>query len=692
MTLLGIAGCSDMPYTGSMLTVDDVDQYLVSIDGETFCLQNGHDSACLTLTPRKQGTNAPVIHIYPSKLIYIFYHKGKEIVRAEKVMDTTEIVEALTEQSGVEDDDDTPPPPPPPQSIPTTLERVSGNYQIGIINQRLMEPLVVRVRDQNGNVLSGITVNFSVNPTSGVLNPTSVTTGANGKASTELTLGHTTENYTVTATVSGIAQQVTFTATAINPPRLPPPPPPARIAATLEEVRGNGQSAEINQYLANPLVVRVLDQYGDVLSGVTVNFSVSPSSGVLNPSSATTGSNGEASTALQLGNTAGSYTVTASVSGIAQQVTFTATATNPPPRATTLEYRRGNGQSAEINQQLANSLVVRVLDQYGDVLSGVTVNFSVSPSGTLNPTSAATGSNGEASTALTLGNTARSYRVTASVSDIAQQVTFTATATNPPPQQPVQQQPPPQPIPTTLEQVSGNGQSAEINQPLANSLVVRVLDQHGAVLSGITVNFSVNPTSGVLSPASTTTGSNGEASTALTLGNTARSYTVTARVSGIAQQVTFTATATNPPAENPPVQQPPPPPPEVPKRNGWLVWIHYPANYIGPRSVFENGDYGFNIEDLSDGAEITSFAQTSLKCVDDRKEKPCHDDGNVYSAQFGFETSQEGITFRLVWKPNSDTTDYWKQGTQPAANLDIDVSTLNIGVGTPVDAFKLTQN
>ncbi|RKU31234.1 hypothetical protein C6499_04895, partial [Candidatus Poribacteria bacterium] len=495
MTLLGIVGCSDMPYTGSMLTADDVDQYLVSIDGETFCLQNEHDSACLTLTPRKQRTDVPVIHIHPRKLIYIFYHEGKEIVRAERVMDTTEIVDALTKQSGVEDDDD-PPPPPPQQSIPTTLERVSGNYQGGVINQRLMEPLVVRVRDQNGNVLSGITVNFSVNPTSGVLSPASVTTGSNGEASTELTLGHTAENYTVTATVSGIAQQVTFTATATNPPSPPPPPPPARIAATLEAVRGNGQSAEINQHLANPLVVRVLDQYGAVLSGITVNFSVSPSSGVLNPSSAITGSNGEASTALQLGNTAGSYTVTASVSGIAQQVTFTATATDPP-RATTLEYRRGNGQSAEINQQLANSLVVRVLDQYGAVLSGITVNFSVSPSGTLNPTSTTTGSNGEASTALTLGNTARSYTVTASVSGIAQQVTFTATATNPPPRA------------TTLEYRRGNGQSAEINQQLANPLVVRVLDQYGAVLSGITVNFSVSP-SGTLNPTSTTTGSNGE--------------------------------------------------------------------------------------------------------------------------------------------------------------------------------------
>ena len=33
---VGIIGCSDMPYTGSMLTADDVDRYLVSAGEDTF--------------------------------------------------------------------------------------------------------------------------------------------------------------------------------------------------------------------------------------------------------------------------------------------------------------------------------------------------------------------------------------------------------------------------------------------------------------------------------------------------------------------------------------------------------------------------------------------------------------------------------------------------------------------------------
>ena len=115
-------------------------------------------------------------------------------------------------------------------------------------------------------------------------------------------------------------------------PAASPPLVPSPVATTLEVVSGSGQSARVNQRLANPLVVRVKDQNDVVMSGVSLSFSVAPSATV-SPSSATTGSNGEAETRLTLGDTTGTYTVTARVSGITQPVTFTATATAPGPLA-----------------------------------------------------------------------------------------------------------------------------------------------------------------------------------------------------------------------------------------------------------------------------------------------------------------------------------------------------------------------
>lgn len=66
-----ITGCSDMPYTGSVLTAPEVDRYLISTDGNVVCFQDGIDSTCLKLIPETQN-GAPAIHIYPElSLIHI---------------------------------------------------------------------------------------------------------------------------------------------------------------------------------------------------------------------------------------------------------------------------------------------------------------------------------------------------------------------------------------------------------------------------------------------------------------------------------------------------------------------------------------------------------------------------------------------------------------------------------------------
>ena len=97
IALLGAMGCSDS-YSSRMLTPDDIDRYISEHDAETFCLANANDRTCLLLTPKGQ-VNAPIIHIYPQKLMYVFYHEGRAILRAEQVIDTTDIVKGLTSQT-----------------------------------------------------------------------------------------------------------------------------------------------------------------------------------------------------------------------------------------------------------------------------------------------------------------------------------------------------------------------------------------------------------------------------------------------------------------------------------------------------------------------------------------------------------------------------------------------------------------
>jgi hypothetical protein len=92
---------------------------------------------------------------------------------------------------------------PPP--IPTTLEGISGDNQNGLTGEVLANPFVVEVRDQNSDLMEGVTVTFTVNAGGGSLSDTSVKTDANGLAQSTLTLGSSPGTNTVEASVEGLS-------------------------------------------------------------------------------------------------------------------------------------------------------------------------------------------------------------------------------------------------------------------------------------------------------------------------------------------------------------------------------------------------------------------------------------------------------------------------------------------------------
>jgi hypothetical protein len=106
--LFSITGCSDVPYTGQIVTVQHVDQYLSSIEQNTVCLQDGFDSVCIKLMlddVEVTGTSVdytPIVHVHPTSLSYVFYYEGEPILRAKKGMDTTELVQELVNDGRVQ--------------------------------------------------------------------------------------------------------------------------------------------------------------------------------------------------------------------------------------------------------------------------------------------------------------------------------------------------------------------------------------------------------------------------------------------------------------------------------------------------------------------------------------------------------------------------------------------------------------
>ena len=316
-----------------------------------------------------------------------------------------------------------------PAVTPTTLVKISGDEQQGLVGTALAAPLVVSVLDQDGSAMAGVSVTFSVTAGGGMLSLTTATTDANGRARSTLTLGPELGTNTVTATVAGL-ESVLFTATAIE-----------QTPHSLEKVSGDSQEGPASTQLAAPLVVSVLDQDGSSLAGVSVTFSVTAGEGMLasttgtNPcaitsstssTTATTDANGQATTRLTLGSEPGTNTVEATVAGLDTVVTFTATAAE---QATpdSLTKVCGEDQEGTAGEQLAAPLVVLVVDEDSAAMAGVAVTFSVTTGGgTLSDTTATTDANGRARTWLTLGSEVGTNTVAATVAGL-DPVTFTAT-------------------------------------------------------------------------------------------------------------------------------------------------------------------------------------------------------------------------------------------------------------------------
>ena len=397
---------------------------------------------------------------------------------------------------------------------------------------------------EDGSAASGKTVTFSITSGDGnaSLGTASTTTGSNGRASTTLILGNSASgSYTVTATVGSKSTSGTATVNT------PPPPPVLSISV----ISGPGSGAP-----GDSLTFTVeVQEDGSAASGKSVTFSITSGDGnaSLNPTSATTGSNGRVSTSVTLGDSAsGSYTVTALVGS--KSTSGTATVNTPPP-VLSLSVISGPA-SGDPGDVLTFTVEVQ---EDGSAASGKTVTFGIRSgdgNASLNPTSAATGSNGQASTILTLGNSATgAYTVTATVGSESTSGTATVEASPPSSQQQGDQQQTPQepvttlplPEPTGLGSISGGNQEGVTGEVLANPFVIEVRDQYDKPIAGVTATFALLTGGGSLSATTATTDANGRAESTLTLGSAPGTNTVEASVEGISRTEVFSAEANLPP-------------------------------------------------------------------------------------------------------------------------------------------------
>lgn len=210
----------------------------------------------------------------------------------------------------------------------------SGNGQSGPVGQALADPLRVIVT-LDGAPQAGTAVTWSA-ASGGTIAPASAATDASGIAAGTWTLGHTAGAQNATATLSGATgSPVSFAATAA-----------AGAATSMSAVQGGGQTGATGSVLATPLQVRVVDQFGNNVSGVTVSWAVTSGGGSVAPATSVSNASGIASATQTLPALAGVAVVTASATGLPSP-TFTNTAVTVTG-ASTIELRNSQFQPATL--------------------------------------------------------------------------------------------------------------------------------------------------------------------------------------------------------------------------------------------------------------------------------------------------------------------------------------------------------
>ena len=104
---MSVIGCSDVPYTGPILSVDNVDSYLNTIKQDTVCLQDGFDTVCVKLYPENIEVDltdvgyTPTVHVHPTNVAFVFEYQGEPILRARRSMNTEALVRELEDAGRV---------------------------------------------------------------------------------------------------------------------------------------------------------------------------------------------------------------------------------------------------------------------------------------------------------------------------------------------------------------------------------------------------------------------------------------------------------------------------------------------------------------------------------------------------------------------------------------------------------------
>lgn len=248
--------------------------------------------------------------------------------------------------------------------VPQHADVVSGGGQSGIVGSTLVEPLIVRVTDAYGNPVPRSAVHFDVG-SGGSVEPAVAETDAAGRARALWTLGPVAGLQSIAISCDSVSAVAEATAAAGHMARIEP------VGIIVRRVAA-GDTVAVR--------LRATDAHGNGVSGVVVGFRVESGGGSVAPVRVETAEDGLAETHWVTGVRAGLNTLRVHATEVGDTTLHVEQRTygGAPARA---EIAAGSGQVAAVGAAVRTPPQVRVRDQYGNVVAGARVRFSVTAGG-----------------------------------------------------------------------------------------------------------------------------------------------------------------------------------------------------------------------------------------------------------------------------------------------------------------------
>jgi hypothetical protein len=251
----------------------------------------------------------------------------------------------------------------------TELVMEDGDDQIAEVTTALPKSLVVKAIDRFGNGVAGVEVTWEAKG-GGAVNPSSVTTGADGRAATQRTLGERPGSYATIAEVDGLeGSPISFSARAIAAPQ------PALTLVTQPS-----SSAAAGVAFERQPELQLQDPFGAPLQREDVSVTVQIASGGGSLGGRTTvrsDENGQVSfTDLELRGETGSRTLIFAAEGFTP-VTSSGITVNPgPPADEQSSISVPNGTAG-----VSTNIALHLEDEFGNLILGASDRLSVAVEG-----------------------------------------------------------------------------------------------------------------------------------------------------------------------------------------------------------------------------------------------------------------------------------------------------------------------